>query len=80
MAVIYLEDKASAAQVEQWSKHRSDLNPLFLAILLPMSLLFAIGALEFTSLTYFLGFVTFIKFFCTLKIREFKKQSTDSRR
>lgn len=79
MTVIYIADRATVAQADRWKKYRSDVNPLFLAILIPVSLMFSIGVLEFSSLTYFLSFVTFIKIFCTLKIREFEKQSTNIR-
>ena len=72
MAIVFISDKAASHQAKQWEEYRSNVNPLFLCLAVLLSTLFATAIVEFNVLTYFAGFIAFIKIFCNLKIKEFK--------
>ncbi|WP_338455207.1 hypothetical protein [uncultured Alteromonas sp.] len=72
MAIVYISDKAATHQAKQWEEHRANVNPLFLCLAILLSTLYATAIIDFKVLTYFAGFIAFVKIFCNLKIKEFK--------
>lgn len=73
MGVVYLQDHAATVQANQWVEYRQKLNPFFVVTFGLMNALYAIALLEFGALTYFIGFMVFIKVFCHFRIKEYKK-------
>lgn len=72
MAIVYISDKAAFHQAKQWEEHRANVNPLFLCLAILVGTLYATAIIDFKALTYLVGFIAFVKIFCTLKIKEFK--------
>lgn len=76
MAIVYISDKAATHQAKQWEEHRANVNPFFLCLAILLSTLYATAIIDFKVLTYFAGFIAFVKIFCNLKIKrvqEFEK-------
>lgn len=74
MAIVYISDKAASHQAKQWEEHRANINPFFLCLAIVLGTFYATAIIDFSALTYFAGFIAFVKIFCNLKIKEFKSQ------
>ena len=75
MAVIYLKDHAACVQANQWVEYREKINPFLLAVFFLLCTLYSIAVLEFTQVTWFIGFVVFLKVFCHFRIKHFRQMN-----
>ena len=73
MTVVYISDKVASHQAKQWEEYRANVNPLFISLAFLFSTLYATGIINFIVLSYLIGFIAFVKIFCSLKVKEFKK-------